>query len=66
MEIFYETIDKLRKVGVEVEEVSIDKTLLQAIPSVYVCLSCAEATSNMSNLTGIIFGPRGKGDMSWI
>ena len=62
LEIFYETIDKLRKVGVEVEEVSIDKTLLQAIPSVYVCLSCAEATSNMSNLTGIIFGPRGKGD----
>ena len=62
LEIFYETIDKLRKAGVEVEEVSIDKTLLQAIPSVYVCLSCAEATSNMSNLTGIIFGPRGKGD----
>ena len=62
LEIFYETIDKLRKVGVEVKEVSIDKTLLQAIPSVYVCLSCAEATSNMSNLTGIIFGPRGKGD----
>ena len=62
LEIFYETIDKLRKVGVEVEEVSIDKTLLQAIPSVYVCLSCAEATSNMSNLTGIIFGPRGNGD----
>ena len=25
-------------------------------------MSCAEATSNMSNLTGIIFGPRGKGD----
>lgn len=62
LEIFYETIDKLRAIGVEVSEVSIDKTLLKAIPSVYVCLSCAEATSNMSNLTGIIFGPRGKGD----
>ena len=46
----------------KVEEVSIDKTLLNAIPSVYVVISCAEATSNMSNLTGIIFGPRGEGD----
>ena len=62
LEIFYETLDKLRNIGCEVTEVSIDKTLLRAIPSVYVCLSCAEATSNMSNLTGIIFGPRGKGD----
>ena len=62
LEIFYETIDKLRNIGVSVSEVSVDKALLQAIPSVYVCLSCAEATSNMSNLTGIIFGPRGKGD----
>ena len=41
-----------------VEEVSIDQNLLNAIPSVYVVISCAEATSNMSNLTGIIFGPR--------
>lgn len=62
LEIFNETIDKLRNIGVSVSEVSVDKALLQAIPSVYVCLSCAEATSNMSNLTGIIFGPRGKGD----
>ena len=47
--------------GMKVEGVSIDKTLLDAIPSVYVCISCAEATSNMSNLTGLIFGPRGNG-----
>lgn len=40
---------------------SIDKNLLNAIPSVYVVISCAEATSNMSNLTGISFGPRGEG-----
>ena len=45
----------------EVEEVSIDRTLLNALASVYVVISCAEATSNMSNLTGIIFGPRGEG-----
>jgi len=62
LEIFHESIKNLRNVGVEVEEVSFNKTLLNAISSVYVCLSCAEATSNMSNLTGIIFGPRGKGD----
>ena len=45
----------------EVEEVSIDRTLLNALASVYVVISCAEATSNMSNLTGFIFGPRGEG-----
>ena len=62
LEIFHETVDKLKGLGCTVDEVSVDKALLQCIPSVYVCLSCAEATSNMSNLTGIIFGPRGNGD----
>ncbi len=62
LEIFKETIQKLEDIGVSVSEVSVDPELLNTIPSVYVCLSCAEATSNMSNLTGIIFGPRGKGD----
>lgn len=59
---FYDTINKLKEVGYTVDEISIDKELLDAIPSVYVCLSCAEATSNLSNLTGIVFGPRGNGD----
>ena len=62
LENFHKTIDKLKNIGVEVIEESMDKTLLRAISSVYVCLSCAEATSNMSNLTGIIFGPRGEGN----
>jgi len=62
LENFHKTLDILKNIGVEVEEVSVDKKLLSAIPSVYVCLSCAEATSNMSNLTGIIFGPRGNGE----
>ena len=48
--------------GLEVDEVSVDKTLLDALASVYVVISCAEATSNLSNMTGIIFGKRGKGD----
>ena len=59
---FFKSVDILRNNGIEVEEVSIDKKLLEAVASVYVCLSCAEATSNMSNLTGISFGPRGDGD----
>lgn len=62
LENYNKTIDILRSLGCDIDEVSIDKKLLKAISSVYVCLSCAEATSNMSNLTGIIFGPRGKSD----
>lgn len=61
LENFKKTLDKCRELGMEVEEVSIDKKLLNAVASVYVVISCAEATSNMSNLTGIIFGPRGEG-----
>ena len=59
---FYKTLDKCRELGMTVDEVSVDEALLKAQPSVYVVISCAEATSNMSNLTGIVFGPRGKGD----
>lgn len=58
---FYQTLDKLKDLGVEVCEESVDEKLLQAQAAVYVIISCAEATSNMSNLTGIIFGPRGEG-----
>lgn len=59
---FKEKIALLKAMGAEVEGVSIDKSLLDAIASVYVVISCAEATSNMSNLTGIIFGPRAQGE----
>ncbi len=62
LENFKEKIKLCEKLGMSVEGVSIDKTLLNALPSVYVVISCAEATSNMSNLTGIVFGPRGEGD----
>ena len=55
---FDKTLDLLKEAGAEIEEISIDQRLLNAIASVYVVISCAEATSNMSNLTGIIFGPR--------
>ena len=62
LENFKDTINKCEKLGMSVEGISIDQTLLNALPSVYVVISCAEATSNMSNLTGIVFGPRGEGD----
>lgn len=62
LENFSKALDKCRELGIEIEEVSVDQKLLNALASVYVVISCAEATSNMSNLTGIIFGPRAEGD----
>lgn len=59
---FKNRLEECRELGIEIEEVSVDRRLLEALASVYVVISCAEATSNMSNLTGIIFGPRGEGD----
>jgi len=59
---FHELLDKLREEGFIIEEVSMDKVLLEAIYPTYMCISCAEATSNNSNLTGIPFGPRGEGN----
>lgn len=58
---FEETINKCRELGFIVEEVSFDEDLLKAIYPAYMVISCAEATSNNSNLTGIPFGPRGEG-----
>ena len=58
---FMKVIDKCRGLGIEVVEESVDKVLLDAVPAIYSVISSAEATSNMSNLTGISFGPRGEG-----
>ena len=58
---FHKLLDKLKEKGFIIEEVSMDKSLLEAIYPTYMCISCAEATSNNSNLTGIQFGPRGEG-----
>lgn len=62
LENFKKSLELCKSLGMDVEGVSIDKTLLNAIASTYVVISCAEATSNMSNLTGFIFGPRGEGN----
>ena len=62
LENFMDKIELIRKNGIQVDEVSVDKTLLNAIASTYVIISCAEATSNMANLTGLTFGIRGEGN----
>ena len=55
---FKSVLEKCKELGMIVEEVSFDKELLEAIYPVYNVISCAEATSNNSNLTGIPCGNR--------
>lgn len=55
---FYGVIEKARNMGYVVDEISVDKEILEAIYPAYNVISCAEATSNNSNLTGISFGSR--------
>ena len=59
---FMATIEKIKSLGVTVEEVSVDKKLINALSSAWNVISYSEATSDHSNLTGISFGPRSKGD----
>ena len=59
---FDSLIKTYKEMGASVTPVSVDIKLLEAIFPTYFTISCAEATSNNSNLTGIIFGPRGEGD----
>lgn len=58
---FQETITKAKEIGFEVEEIEFGKDLLSALYPTYMSISCAEATSNYANLTGIQFGTRGDG-----
>ena len=58
---FKDTLKKCEELGMIVEGISVDQKVIRALPQVYVVLGYAEATSNMSNLTGFIFGPRGEG-----
>ena len=59
---FDSLLEKAKSLGFEVYKESVDIKLLNAIKPIYDSISCAEATSNNSNLTGIPFGPRGKGE----
>ncbi len=56
---FHEVIEIAKKLGMQVIPESIDHKLLNAILPTYEVISCAEATSNLSMYTGIIYGPRG-------
>jgi len=58
LENFHHTLELCKSLGMEIYEESIDSKILDAIDAVYTVISCAEATSNLSNLTGIIYGPR--------
>ena len=59
---FNKVINNCKELGMNVEGVSIDEKLLDALYPSYMTISCAEATSNNSNLTGIQFGNRVDGD----
>lgn len=59
---FKNFLDTLKSRGYEIYEESIDETLLKALKPVYTSISCAEVTSNDSNLTGISFGHRENGE----
>ncbi|HBA37238.1 MAG TPA: Asp-tRNA(Asn)/Glu-tRNA(Gln) amidotransferase subunit GatA, partial [Firmicutes bacterium] len=61
LENFMKTIELCKEIGFEVDEVEVDQNLLNASYGVYNVISYAEATSNLSNMTGIVFGPRGEG-----
>jgi aspartyl-tRNA(Asn)/glutamyl-tRNA(Gln) amidotransferase subunit A len=58
---FLKTLDYCKELGIEVAEESIDEVVLKGIYPSYMAISCAEATSNNSNLTGIPFGNRKEG-----
>lgn len=59
---FKKTIEKIKELGIEVEEVNFPKEILSALYPTYMIISCAESTSNNSNLTGIQFGLHEKGN----
>ncbi len=58
---FLQVINYAKELGMEVTEESVDIKVLNAIYPSYMAISCAEATSNNSNLTGIPFGNRKEG-----
>ncbi len=64
LENFKKLIDKLTFLGHTVVGVDFDSNLMNALKPSYDSISSAEATSNNSNLTGIIFGPRAQGSTS--
>lgn len=62
MNNFNDLLDKLKSRGATIVEEHFDKKLLETLFPVYFIISCSESTSNNSNLTGFIFGPRAEGN----
>ena len=62
LNLFKENIAKIKELGVEVYEESLDEKIIDALGPAYTIISCAEATSNLSMYTGINFGMRGVGN----
>lgn len=60
-ENFIRVLDYIKDIGIEVVEESIDINILNGMYPSYMSISCGEATSNNSNLTGIVFGDRKEG-----
>lgn len=58
---FMKVVDYCKECGMEVFAESIDEVILRSLYPSYMAISCAEATSNNSNLTGIPFGNRQDG-----
>jgi len=61
IKLYKEQIEKLKESGLEIEGLSFNEQILKSLFPVYFIISCAEATSNNSNLTGFIFGNKVEG-----
>ena len=62
LKAFHQSVDALKKAGIQVDMVHMDVKLLNAIYPTYITISSAEATSNNANLDGIKFGARQMGN----
>ena len=59
---YNEFINTLKQNGIILNKVSLDINLLNAIKPIYDIISFSEASSNLSNLTGVSFGQRVEGN----
>ena len=53
-------LDKLEKNGIQLIKIVVDKKLLESIDTIYRIIAFSEASSNLSNLTGIAFSNSNK------
>ena len=58
---YQQLLDKLKSENVELVKINPNVQLLESVKTVYDVISFSEATSNLSNLTGVGFGQRKEG-----